>query len=57
MISFSIPRPRVDSSSGVPEAQAEALVAALKDAGLSDAAKIGEIVDAPAEEDSGSIRP
>ncbi len=33
----------------VPEAQAEDLVAALKDAGISDAAKIGEIVDAPAE--------
>jgi len=33
----------------MPEAQAEDLVAALKDAGLSDAAKIGEIVDAPAE--------
>ena len=33
----------------LPEAQTENLVAALKDAGLSDAAKIGEIVDAPAE--------
>jgi selenide,water dikinase len=33
----------------VTETQAEDLVAALKDAGLSDAAKIGEIVDAPAE--------
>jgi selenide, water dikinase len=33
----------------VPEAQAEDLVAALKDAGISDAARIGEIVDAPAE--------
>jgi selenide,water dikinase len=33
----------------VPEALAEDLVAALKDAGLGDAAKIGEIVDAPAE--------
>ena len=33
----------------LPEAQAEDLVAALKDAGLCDAAKIGEIVDDPAE--------
>jgi len=33
----------------VPEDQAEDLVAALKDAGISDAARIGEIVDAPAE--------
>jgi selenide,water dikinase len=33
----------------MPEAQAEALVAALKDAGLCDAAKVGEIVDGPAE--------
>lgn len=29
----------------VPEAQAEALVAALKDAGLGDAAEIGEVLD------------
>jgi selenide,water dikinase len=33
----------------MPEAQAEDLVAALKDAGLGDAAKVGEIVDGPAE--------
>jgi selenide,water dikinase len=33
----------------LPEAQAEDLVAALKDAGLGDAAKVGEIVDGPAE--------
>lgn len=33
----------------MPGAQAEDLVAALKDAGLGDAAKVGEIVDGPAE--------
>jgi selenide,water dikinase len=33
----------------LPEAQAEDLVAALKDAGLGDAAKVGEIVAGPAE--------
>ena len=33
----------------MPEAQAEDLVAALKDAGLGDAAKVGEIVAGPAE--------
>jgi selenide,water dikinase len=33
----------------MPKAQAEDLVAALKDAGLGDAAKVGEIVDGPAE--------
>ena len=33
----------------MPEAQAEDLVAALKDAGIGDAAKVGEIVDGPAE--------
>ena len=33
----------------LPEAQTENLVAALKDAGLGDAAKVGEIVDGPAE--------
>jgi len=33
----------------VPEAQAEALVAALKDAGVGDAAEIGEVLDDAAE--------
>jgi selenide,water dikinase len=33
----------------MPGAQAEDLVAALKDAGLGDAANVGEIVDGPAE--------
>jgi selenide,water dikinase len=33
----------------LPEAQAEDLVAALKDAGLGDAANVGEIIDGPAE--------